>query len=234
MNSQELWQSSRASILSQFIISPELWQAVESYAEELLVQGRPNFDLPHTRAVVHWAYVLGVAHNVEVTQSDREDDLVDLPVLLTAAWLHDIGYFGQFEQVASLSEVTDKKALHMLVGAQMARQFLENHATKWLNADQIDQVVLLVSMHDALDKIETILVTLLMEADTIGMMDVDRVQPTYTGLEALQFPDQPKTQERVRLFRTELGKKVIENIILGFKLYVMERDFDGLDERKKS
>ena len=141
------WQENRRKILESGEYDQELWDLVEKFAEDLLIKGRPDFDVPHTRGVVSWAYDLVKAYN----QEDTTEEPVDLVVLLTAAWLHDIGYYGQFDEVAGYDEVQDKKAMHMIVGSKMAEEFLSAHAGHLLSAEQIAQVVNLVSVHDNLD-----------------------------------------------------------------------------------
>ena len=63
------------------------------------------------------------------------------------------------------------------------------------------------------------------------MMDVSWVKPTYEGEQALSFPDRDKTQKRLSLFKTNLGKVVLPEIIEEFKQFVIDRDFDGKDPR---
>lgn len=67
----------------------DLWPQICDYAFEYLEQGRVNFDVNHTKAVVYWAFNLANNHN----QNCREQ--VDVNTVVTAALLHDIGYHGQ-------------------------------------------------------------------------------------------------------------------------------------------
>lgn len=78
-------------------------------------KGRP-IDVPHTKAVVYYAGLIA---------ADLELDPV---VMRTVAWLHDIGYYGQFAGVESgqYGVVMGKKEKHMVVGAEMARKFVNS------------------------------------------------------------------------------------------------------------
>lgn len=67
-------------------IPQDLETALENYALGFLRQGRQEWDEPHTRAVVYYAG--------EIAKAEGLDALV----LVTAAWLHDIGYYGMFKQ----------------------------------------------------------------------------------------------------------------------------------------
>lgn len=227
------WQKTRETILNSGEYPQELWEMIEKFAEELLVNGRPEFDVPHTHAVVNWAYQLSSALNKQIANGEiAEEERIDLTVIITAAWLHDIGYYGQFNGIANFKQVWDKKAMHAIVGAQMARDFLEENAAQLLNSAQIDQIVHLVRVHDDFDKISALLEFLLVESDTLGMIDTDQVEPTYRGEEALYFPDIPRFQERSSLFKTELGKAILPELIEKFRQFVIDRDFEGNDPRK--
>jgi len=115
---------------------------VEEYALEILSKGRPGFDVPHTLAVVHWANELARIHGL------------DRLVLITAAYLHDIGYFGRFDdlEVADRAHVLDKKAAHMIAGAEMAEDFLNSDGVRdCFSKEQRARIVHLVSVHDNLE-----------------------------------------------------------------------------------
>jgi hypothetical protein len=226
------WEITREDITLSGDYPSELWNLVETFAEDLLAQGRPDFDVPHTHGVVYWAYTLATAFNEQIANGEiTDEEPIDIVVLVTAAWLHDIGYYGQFEDVADCAAVLSKKALHMVVGAEMAKKFLESVATQLLTTSQIEQVVHLIRVHDDLDNIITMLETMLVESDTLGMMDTDWVQPTYKGEEALSFPDRPKTQKRFAVFKTQGGISSLSEVVDQFRQFVIDRDFDGEDPR---
>lgn len=233
MSIHENWEQSRLSILKIGEYPPELWRLVERFAEGFLEQGRPGYDVPHTHGVVAWAFELAMAFNRQVEAGEVKDaQKVDLLVNVTAAWLHDIGYFGQFEDVADYAAVHDKKALHMVVGARMAGEFLREFASKYLNEFQIDEIAHIISIHDNLDEIVSMAETIMVEADTLGMMDVNYVEPTYTGEEALGFPEKPKTKRRFSMFKTDLAKRSLGRVVGDFEKFVINRDFGGEDPRK--
>jgi hypothetical protein len=232
MPNQEKWKQVRSSIINSEDYPSELWYLVEEFAEDFLVKGRPDFDVPHTHGVVYWAYTLATAFNKQIEIGEiRDEEPIDIVVLVTAAWLHDIGYYGQFDEVADYSAVYDKKAMHMVVGAKMARDFLESLVVQFLTVSQIEQVVHLITVHDDLDKIVTLLETMLVESDTLGMMDIEWVEPTYQGVEALDFPDRPRAQKRFQIFKTKLGTSSLREVIERFKEFIIDRDFDGEDPR---
>ncbi|MEK7062490.1 MAG: HDIG domain-containing metalloprotein, partial [Patescibacteria group bacterium] len=137
----------------------ELRNLVENYALEILSHGRPGWDVPHTLAVVKWANKLARVQGLDVR------------VLTTAAYLHDIGYYGQFGglESADLGKVMDKKEKHMIIGAAMAASFLDSEdVRKYLTADQIERVIHLISVHDRVEYLSDLDELVLMEADHLG------------------------------------------------------------------
>lgn len=76
----------------------ELFRNAENYALQFLKQGREDWDIPHTLAVVHFAELISEAENQ------------DTPVIVSAAYLHDIGYYDLFSGDSKIYEaVEDKK-----------------------------------------------------------------------------------------------------------------------------
>ncbi len=217
--------------LSQEIISSgypkELWNQISEYAFEYLEQGRPNFDVNHTKAVVYWAFILGQTHNEQV----QEQDKVDLNLLLSAALFHDIGYHGQFEDKAYLRQVTDKKQRHMLVGEKMTLDFFESLKINPFSEEKIDNIAFLVSIHDNLELVELAEdkgiheARILLEADTIGAIDLEWVEPTYTGQGALEYLERPRTAQRHKLFKTPLAREILDQKIFDFSKHIIQRDF---------
>ena len=206
----------------------ELWRLTETFALSYLRKGRPGFDVPHTKAVVYWAHRLVADYNERVREGDISGEEVDSVVLITAAWLHDIGYYGEFDDsAAGLRQVASKKEKHMIVGAKLADDFLHKKALGILSEEQIEQIVHLIRVHDNLEAIRTMPETILLEADTLGARDVNWVKPTFKGQEALDYLDRERTRKREALFRTPLGKTSIEEITRRFRQFIMERDFGG-------
>lgn len=100
--------------LERSIYPQELDKQIENFALQFLTKGRKEWDEPHTRAVVFYAEEIAKANGLDVL------------VVKTAAWLHDIGYFALFEDSDSKNydSVMDKKAMHMINGARLAGEFL--------------------------------------------------------------------------------------------------------------
>lgn len=182
----------------------ELYLLAERYALEFLIKGREDWDVPHTKAVFYYAKLL--------TEASGQD----MAIIPTAAWLHDIGYFGTFEHGSSSSyqEVQDRKIRHMKVGAEMTRTFINREDVKKLiSSEQGERIVDLVLVHDNYSDIKELDETILMEADTFGAIDIGRIKPTFNYIERMKFYENELKTIRIPMFRTELGKKILEELL---------------------
>ena len=188
-----------------------LMALAEKYAMQFLEKGRVGWDVPHTRTVVHYAEL--------ITRSEK----VDLMVVPTAAWLHDIGYYGLFEgDSGKYDAVQDRKVRHMIVGAEMARKFVDGEeVAEMLTQRQRDRVVHLVLVHDRVEELGDLDEIILMEADTLGAIDVRRVKPTFDKEGRARYVEIDLNTRRGPRFRTSLGRKLLAELIPKFL------DFEG-------
>lgn len=222
---EQVWESGVTRLLEQHGYPPQLWHRVNRYAETAYRCTRPQFDAPHARAATLWM--------LEILEGLKENgglpDGIDPVVLLTAIRLHDIGYAGLFKSgiLADQSAVLDQKQHHMLRGSWRVRDFLELFAYAFLTPAQIEEVVFLVRIHDELDQVATLGELLIVEADTLGMLDVALVEPTYHGEDALKFLSAQKTERRLSLLHSVAAVRALPSILAAFRAYIMERDFKG-------
>lgn len=158
------------------LINPHVEQVLKEVILPDLDQGRKNFDKPHTEAVVYWTKQL--LTRIPLPHLDSQ-------ALITAAYAHDWGYFKLFEGVDSddPAEISKKKAEHMERGASMITDLIENQLVTYFTASQKQLIAHLVSVHDQVERLTTEIELTLMEADTLGMLDVKRVTPTFAKVE---------------------------------------------------
>lgn len=133
-----------------------------------LEKGRPNFDLPHTLAVV--AKLKAIIQNCPNRDIDED-------VLTIVAYLHDWGYTELYKNGKPI--VDNPKIAHMEVGARKSKELLENEAFNFLTSAQKDEIVHLVSVHDFVDRLRTPNELTFLEADTLGALDTSLVKPTF-------------------------------------------------------
>jgi putative nucleotidyltransferase with HDIG domain len=191
----------------------ELAKQIEAYAVKYLSQGRIGWDVPHTYSVVHYAG--------EIADSVGVDHLV----ATTAAWFHDIGYFGLFinEDSNRHESVIDKKAQHMEEGARLVREFLEQPGiTNYFTPEQRERVIHLVSVHDKVADLKDLDELVLMEADTLGAIDITRVTPTFDYDSGMKYIEGLK-RKRLPRFCTDLGKKHAGELLPRFEQFFAEK-----------
>lgn len=168
-----------------------------------LEQGRKGFDLLHTQAVVHWTKEI-------LTHIDSPE--IDPVVMITAAYAHDWGYYKLFEGIAhrSIDVVHKMKPLHMERGAHMIAKLLKERLSDDFTLEQQLRVAHLVRVHDLVEQVKTEDEVLLMEADTLGMMDTDRMKPTFSKEDNDTFMERELRRRRFLYFQHPYAEKMAE------------------------
>ncbi len=184
-------------------------QEIESFLQKIifpeLEKGRPNWDKPHTIAVVH--YLKEIFKNTP-------DLTVDFPVLLIASYAHDWGYSGLFHEgkVIKLTDIIAVKKLHMEIGAKKIAKLLTDPFFSILHAQQKKRIVHLVKMHDRLIELRDTDERILVEADTLGGLDTDYIKP-FSDKESGDRYISGVEKKRIPLFITEYGKMKVRELI---------------------
>lgn len=181
----------------------------EQYATEYLQKGR-IWDLPHTKAVAYYAG--------KISSEERLDSLI----LVTTAWLHDIGYSGLFkdDESRNYDQVQDKKFRHMVIGEQRAREFLGRGDVKGFYTDiQKYAIIHLVSVHDQLEKLNHVNELVFMEADTLGQIDIGRVTPTFDREQVEKYILRDLKERRWPKFISQTGKQLYKELYPKFLNY---------------
>lgn len=167
--------------------------------------GRGKFDHDHTLAVVDWIKWL--------IQKNNSSEL-DSAVLITSAYAHDWGYVGLFKENEgeNLQKITQKKAQHMERGARKINYFLKTKLSNYFTREQIQRVIHLVAVHDKIEKLNAEDEIILMEADTLGMIDSDKVKPTFSYEDNKKFLEEQLYGRRFLYFKhkyaTEMALKL--------------------------
>jgi hypothetical protein len=191
--------------------NPKDWDTlkrIEEYARQSLT-GRKDWDQPHTELVVF--YTLYLAKAVQL----------DLLVMAGAAWMHDTGYQGLFEEVSSDSRenVRDKKALHMIKGAEKTMKLFQNPEMQGrLSLARVRRMAHLVGVHDNVEKLRDLDEIVLMEADTLGMINVSKLTPTYGKQDMLNHIASVE-RRRIPKFRTTLGVQFLNELMPKYREY---------------
>lgn len=164
-----------------------------------LEAGRPNWDKPHTQTVVgHIKAIIGNSPKLDL----------DKDVLIIAAYAHDWGYVGLFKraETVDLNKVMNAKEAHMRIGAGKLSELLRNEAFDSLSEKQKQRAIHLVQVHDKVETLQDPDELVLMEADTLGGLDVDKVKPSFDKVSNDRYMQGVKAK-RFPLFITDYGKR---------------------------
>ncbi|MDP2750378.1 MAG: HD domain-containing protein [Nanoarchaeota archaeon] len=167
---------------------------VKNISLSYLRKGRPNFDVPHTLCAVFWMK--------KILKKENADE----KCLLTAVYFHDVGYSCMFNKTADYEQVIKNKKTHMKRGSAIAKKELSR--LKEYSNKEIVKISKFICNHDKLKEIKNREETLLMEADSLGMVDVIRIKPTFGAENWTKFYEDFK-RLRVPLFKTKISKKFL-------------------------
>lgn len=189
------------------LVNPQVEQTLkEIILKDLANKGRKDYDKPHTQAVVHWMK--------ELLQQLNKPRL-DSSVLITAAYAHDWGYAGLFADAnsRSLNNIIERKDQHMKRGAEKIEQLLYQRLANYFSEAQKLRIAHLVLVHDRVRELEDEDELLLMEADTLGMLDVERVTPNLSPADEKRFMEQSIHKLRVPRFIHHQAKQIAKKLI---------------------
>lgn len=180
--------------------------------KDLANKGRPHWDKPHTEAVVYW-----VKHLLKLLDNPK----LNTKVMIAAAYAHDWGYTGLFKQnkPITLDQARSQKQIHMHRGALQIERLIYQRLSAYFTQTEIIHIIDLVAVHDNLKKLKTTAEILLMECDTLGMLDVNLVKPTLSTSANQHFINTSIYKKRLPLFKHELAKKIAAKLILARENY---------------
>ena len=167
--------------------------------------GRTNWDKPHTEAVVFYIK--------EILKTEKDLKL-DETVLIIAAYAHDWGYGGLFKngQQIKYDEILDMKEEHARLGAKKIRELLMQDIFKFLTNVQKQRIEHLVWVHDRLDQLKDADELTLMEADTLGGLDVNYIRPTIDRESNQRYLEQVRSKrfsQFIHKYAKEKGNELI-------------------------
>jgi len=173
----------------------------------LLKNGRPDFDVPHTLAVVYWMK--------ELLKNEAGDE----KILIPAAYLHDIGY-SRMKIAAGWQGTKDAKKDHMAHGAALAKPILKDLG---FDLGEREKIIKLIRAHDKLETISSPEECLLFEADSLGQIDIARVRSNFDLPDRKKFIDSFE-KNRLPRFKTKTGKKLASILFPRAKSFYLEKD----------
>lgn len=129
-------------------------------------------------------------------------------VLVTAAYLHDIGYSKLIKKKYSLKDRIKAKKEHMKVGAKLAKPIL-----KELNytPEEIKEILRLIKIHDNLGELKEKNDFLIAEADSLG--GIATKEYSNFGEDEIKKYLEIFKKKRLHLIRTKFGKNLIKKYL---------------------
>jgi len=169
-----------------------------------LEMGRPNWDRPHTESVIFYIKEI-IRHTKKLS--------LDSDVLIIAAYAHDWGYANLFQkgQYVGNIDIDEVKKLHARISVEKITKLLESPNFNHLQEKQKARICHLVFIHDDIETLKKTDELVLMEADTLGQLDISRISPTLNEKDNAKFMDKT-TNNRISRFITLYGKKKAEEL----------------------
>ncbi|MGD9129020.1 MAG: hypothetical protein PVJ09_00825 [Candidatus Woesebacteria bacterium] len=204
------------------LISPIIERTLRQIIlKDLANKGRKNFDKNHTLAVVYWTkQLLKIINSKQNGKQNKTkiDKKLNSKILITAAYAHDWGYASLFQNSDSddYAAIQAQKQLHMWQGAIKIERLLYQRLSSHFSEAEIIRVAHLVYIHDQLDKLKDEDEVLLMEADTLGALDTDRMKPTFSKKDHHRFIQEVRKKRLAGFVHSQaskLGKELIKKRI---------------------
>ncbi|MEA1926339.1 MAG: hypothetical protein U9M90_03845 [Patescibacteria group bacterium] len=176
----------------------EVENKIKVKALEYMKKSRPGWNVPHLHAAVFYMKKL-----IDIEGGNSK-------ILLPAIYLHDIGYAGLLSNGYTFNDNQKVKKEHMIIGANMSKEILNE--INVFSESEVNQICMLISIHDDLEKIKGHDIQLVFEADSLAQIDVDKVKPNFDEENYLKFLADFK-KRRVPLFKTKAGRDFLKMIL---------------------
>jgi len=184
-------------------LDPKTEKSLKQKALEILENGRPNWDIPHTLATVYWMRKL--------LESEEGNERI----LVTTMYLHDIGYSKAGGKLNDYDSIEKANASHMHDGVEIARPILEElHYTN----NEVYEILHLIGMHDKIESLSTNNEILVFEADSLSQIDVDRFTSNFDKENLKRFLKYYE-EKRYPKFRTKSGKRYVSELFTKAKRF---------------
>ena len=176
-------------------LNKELEYKVRMEALKYLMHGKPGWDVPHTYNAVRWMRKL-----IEKEGGNEK-------ILVTAMYLHDIGY-PILRKGYNFKELITSKEGHAEKGAKIAKKIL--FKLKGFTTDEIEEIVYLIKNHSDHHNVKEFNRKMVMDADGLSMLDWEVCLPTLDKKGAKEFLAKYFKEERSPdRWNTKTGKKYL-------------------------
>lgn len=179
-------------------LKKELEEKIKAECTKFLKKGRSTWDLPHTLNAVRWAR--------KIIENEGGDE----KILVPAMYFHDTGY-PELKEGYSFEEVIASKKNHAKRGAANARKVLKK--VGGFNDKEISEIVYLVANHDKHHNVVEYNRKVVMDADSLSMLDFKVVPPNLNKKDYSKFINRYFLEERSSdRWHTKTGRKNLKKL----------------------
>lgn len=187
-------------------LSQELESRIKAVAISYLEKGKPNWDIPHTLRAVYWMK--------ELIKKEGGDE----KILVTAMYLHDIGY-PNLKKGYNFNDLIKSKPDHSKLGALEAKKVLEDFEE--FSKEEINKISRLIENHDNKELILTLNPEeneyshnqiLVRESDGLSKLDWYNVTPNFDKENTTKYLEYFRKRS-VPCFKTQTGKKFLKEVL---------------------
>lgn len=171
-------------------------EKLKSEAFKHLINKELGWDIPHTLASVDWMRKL-----IEKEGGNER-------ILVTAMYLHDIGY-PELRKGYDFDDRINTKKNHAEVGAEKAGKILRKLGYP---DDEIKEIVYLIGRHYDKDNIDTRNLQLVIEADGLAKVDWEMVTPNFDKKNCIKYLGYFKKRTAGK-YKTRTGKKFLKELL---------------------
>lgn len=177
-------------------LNRKLEEQIKFEAIKHLKDGKPDWDIPHTLASVKWMKKL----IKEEGGNER--------ILITAMYLHDIGY-PKLKKGYDFDDLIKSKKNHAERGAEKAEKILRKLK---FTPSEIKEIINLILNHYKKEKTDTHDRLLIIEADGLAKIDWKNVAPNFDKKNCLKYLAYFKKRTAPK-FKTKTGKKFLKKLL---------------------
>jgi len=193
-------KSDKKAALSKDALGKEPEEALKQLVARIFADD--DWDYRHTLSAAKW-----MKHIVKHEGGDER-------VLVTAMYLHDIGYAGALKNGYSLDDRIEAKTHHMARGAEQARGLLPKLG---FSDSEVEKITYLISVHDRIEELRTRDELLVLEADSLAQ--IDPVTGNTFGEEEFARYVEIFERKRAPRFITKTGKAALKKLARENKLF---------------
>ncbi|HNZ86684.1 MAG TPA: HD domain-containing protein [bacterium] len=182
------------------------FKQLETEVLNILQNGRPDWDIPHTLTSVYYMKKL------------LKKEAGNEKILITTMYLHDIGYSWIRGDLSTRDNVKKSKLDHMKNGVIFGRPILQKLG---YSEEESKKILHLVGTHDNLDGVFDSDKQLVFEADSLAQIDIKRAKSNLSKDDRIRFINGFE-KKRMPRFKTKTGIKLMNKLFKKAKKFYLK------------